>query len=315
MGKLLINYNKLKYFTVVARYLNISRAAQELYLGQPALSTHIKELEEEIGTPLFVRTNRNLILTRAGEVLYEKTAAFFDGEEELLEAVRNAAIVDSPALKIGLVRTNEIHSILDNIHEFSNVYPNININISRYSIHELKNALENGEVDCAFQLFWSQNNFPSGQEFEIHQLQTGYFLIAMSKYHPLANRTSLSWPELKDCAFGIPNRFNEPDTYKTFMQSSRKAGFKINIFKEYPYLEVLLTAVDLGEVITMLSSLSSFEGYNNICCIPLENMDPIRLCLIRKKKNLNVAADMFINFMCNRKEEGLPSALSASDEK
>ena len=86
-----LNYNKLRYFYEASRTLNLTRAAQNLYISQPALSKHISDLENDFGTPLFVRTNRNLILTQAGEVLREECCRIFDREEELYRRVRAAA--------------------------------------------------------------------------------------------------------------------------------------------------------------------------------------------------------------------------------
>ena len=60
-----MNYNKLKYFYIVAKHLNFTKAAEELFISQSAVSRHMKE--EEFGTKLFLRTNRNLILTNAGK--------------------------------------------------------------------------------------------------------------------------------------------------------------------------------------------------------------------------------------------------------
>ena len=297
MVRSVINYNKLRYFTVVARCRNISRAAQELYIGQPALSTHIRELEEEIGVQLFIRTNRDLILTKAGEVLYERTAAFFEGEEELVRAVRSAALEGNLTLKIGLVRTSAVHALTDCLHTFSRAHSNIEVQVRRYNIHALWQALENGDIDCGIQLIWSQEGGPAGELFEVTALQKGYFLAAMEKEHLLAKQEQVSLHDLRDCAFGIPDRRQEPDVYRYFFKKCRKAGFKPNVTEEYMYVETLLAAVDFGSVVTVTSSLAPIEGFANICCKPLDEMGEIRLCLVRRRKDLNPAAEKFAEFL------------------
>ena len=60
----------LKYFTTVAEELNITRAAEKLNISQPPLSNQIRNLEEELGTVLFVRGKRHLQLTESGQLLY-----------------------------------------------------------------------------------------------------------------------------------------------------------------------------------------------------------------------------------------------------
>ena len=63
---------QLRYFCVVAKHQNMTKAAAELMISQPALSKTIASLEKELGTPLFVRRNRSIFLNRAGEILYQK---------------------------------------------------------------------------------------------------------------------------------------------------------------------------------------------------------------------------------------------------
>ena len=66
-----MNSDQLRQFLTVAQCGNVTRAAAELYISQPALSISISKLEDEIGKPLFLRNNRKLVLTASGEVLLD----------------------------------------------------------------------------------------------------------------------------------------------------------------------------------------------------------------------------------------------------
>ena len=84
--------NKLYYFYMVAKYQNVTRAARELYISQPALSKTIKSLEKEVGLPLFYKKGRNIFLTDYGEYLKEKADRMFaimDGISEDLKKMKN----------------------------------------------------------------------------------------------------------------------------------------------------------------------------------------------------------------------------------
>ena len=70
-----MDLNLLKEFTLLARYLNYSRAARELNLNQPTLSRHIVQLEEELGVQLFLRDRQSVALTEAGRLFLPEAEA------------------------------------------------------------------------------------------------------------------------------------------------------------------------------------------------------------------------------------------------
>ena len=73
-----MDLRSLNYFSVVAEELNFTRAAQRLSISQPPLSNQIRNLEEELGTPLFIRGGRSLQLTEAGKLLYRRASQLLD---------------------------------------------------------------------------------------------------------------------------------------------------------------------------------------------------------------------------------------------
>ena len=85
---------KLFYFHIVAKHQNVTRAAQELYISQPALTKMIKGLEKELGLPLFCKKGRNIYLTEFGEYLKERTDKIFaimGGITDELNKMKNEA--------------------------------------------------------------------------------------------------------------------------------------------------------------------------------------------------------------------------------
>src|SRR5512140_3351876 len=72
-----MNLNQLRVFQSAAKTLNFTRAAEELHLTQPGISKHLKDLEEYYGTKLFERLGKKVVLTQAGEALYQATTSAF----------------------------------------------------------------------------------------------------------------------------------------------------------------------------------------------------------------------------------------------
>ena len=78
----------LRYFLTVAKEQNFTRAAEQLNITQPTLSRQLAALEEELGTPLFIRGNRSITLTEAGILLKRRALEIIDLEEKMLDELR-----------------------------------------------------------------------------------------------------------------------------------------------------------------------------------------------------------------------------------
>ena len=92
----------LRYFLAVAEELHFARAAERLHIDQSPLSRAIKELEEELGASLFVRTTRSTQLTRAGRLFQEHVPRVFAAMEQARDSVRSAASGFQGQLRIAL---------------------------------------------------------------------------------------------------------------------------------------------------------------------------------------------------------------------
>ncbi|HAP78444.1 MAG TPA: LysR family transcriptional regulator [Acidimicrobiaceae bacterium] len=100
-----LNFHHLRYFWAVAKEGNLTRAARQLHVSQSALSAQIKQLEAQLGQPLFQRTGRTLTLTEAGQVTLAYADSIFDTGNELLEVLRGGMRDERQVLRIGAVAT------------------------------------------------------------------------------------------------------------------------------------------------------------------------------------------------------------------
>ncbi|MBR1937768.1 MAG: LysR family transcriptional regulator [Spirochaetales bacterium] len=143
-----MNFLVLRYFKTVASELNITHAANKLYISQQALSSHIKNLEDELGVRLFNRTPR-LSLTDAGRCLYEAVLGFDEVNETLndkLNAIRNE---ERGELRIGLSFTRGQFILPQVLPEYAQNHALVHINIYEERSHVLRDRLLKGEID-----FW-----------------------------------------------------------------------------------------------------------------------------------------------------------------
>ncbi|MDO4292578.1 MAG: LysR family transcriptional regulator [Eubacteriales bacterium] len=141
------NFNLYHIFYTVAKCRNISGAARELYISQPAISKAISKLEQSLNTTLFYRSSRGVKLTEAGEILYRQTenafTAIAQGEEQL-QRIQKLGIGH---LSIGVSSTLCKYALLPILRPFVRQNPHIQISISCQSSLETMAALEQGSLD------------------------------------------------------------------------------------------------------------------------------------------------------------------------
>lgn len=141
---------QLRYFEVVARTLNFSRAAEELFIAQPALSRQIQKLEEELGVMLIDRGSRPLKLTRPGLFFYEQAPQLLARLEELKRATQRLDAENREWIGIGFVPSVLYGNVPRLIQTFSSQNRQIDITLVEMVSAEQGDALKSGRIDLGF---------------------------------------------------------------------------------------------------------------------------------------------------------------------
>ena len=138
---------RLKVFRSVATLLSFTKAANELFISQPAISKAISKLEESLGIKLFSRNSRGVQLTREGAILFQHVNTAFDsighGEREL-KRIHDFHIGN---LKIGVSNTLCKYVLLPYLKGFIGKYPHVNIAIESQSTYQTLKLLEEDKID------------------------------------------------------------------------------------------------------------------------------------------------------------------------
>ena len=144
-----MNQNLSSYwiFYTVANAGNISKAAKELYISQPAISKSIQKLEESLNCKLFSRSSRGVILTEEGSLLFDHVREAFEtlgaGEEKLKRSIE----LGVGHLKIGVSSTLCKYMLLPYLKEFIRRYPHISISINCQSTNDTLKLLDDNKID------------------------------------------------------------------------------------------------------------------------------------------------------------------------
>ena len=162
-----------RIFYVVAKSKNMTRASEELFISQPAISQSIKKLESELGGTLFLRSNKGMELTEEGKMFYSYI-------KDALELINNAEAeftsfkdLDKGEVKIGISTTLTKLVLMDTIKEFHKNYPNIDIKITNELTSNLIEDLKRGKLD--FVIYNESDIKESGIELKvIKKLKEGF---------------------------------------------------------------------------------------------------------------------------------------------
>ena len=135
----------LRYFLEVANTLHFGAAAQTLDIAVPTLSVQIAQLERELGTPLFVRTQRRVALTQAGEMLRDEAEATIRQAEQAKARVQSVARGEQGYLRVGYVSSTLMSGVLGTLFtRYRKRYPDVTVTVSEIAMEGMAALLVEG---------------------------------------------------------------------------------------------------------------------------------------------------------------------------
>ena len=144
-----MNMKQALYFKTIAQYGTITAAAKQLYISQPSLSQILRQIEDEVGTPLFDRSTSPFHLTYAGERYLKAVEAMLDIETRLKEEIESIRRDDGGRLRLGISVTRAMQVLPDVIPIFTKAYPNVTIELTEAASASLEGLLQKGQIDLA----------------------------------------------------------------------------------------------------------------------------------------------------------------------
>ncbi|MFF5976535.1 LysR family transcriptional regulator [Streptomyces sp. NPDC012769] len=187
----------LRYAVAVAREGSLTRAAERLFVSQPALTKQIRRLEKELGVRLFTRSRAGMTPTEAGRALVDGAAELLDDWERLLRATRRTADRAERVLRVGFVASAANEATPAIITAFGRLRPGWRVDMRQTSWAHPTAGLATGDVEAAF----VRLPFPGQDELRTHVLFTEPRWVALAAAHPLAGRERIAFHELWDEPF------------------------------------------------------------------------------------------------------------------
>ncbi|MFC0416704.1 LysR family transcriptional regulator [Cytobacillus solani] len=254
----------MQYFMEVTRTGSFTKAAENLYITQPALSRIIKSLEDDVGAHLFIRSRKKLMLTDAGNVLF-RHAQVIEKQLQLLETELASMIkLRKGHIRIGLPTIVNSFFFSKLIASFHQEYPEITFQLEEDGSKRIEEKIMSGTLDFGVIVLSDKNDRLDDYTFVNEKLT----LVVPSSHH-LVEKKEVALHKLKDEAFIMFNQ--DFELRNLILKACKEANFQPRIISETSQLDFIeeLVASNLG--ITLLPESTSKELTADVQTIAVTN--------------------------------------------
>jgi LysR family transcriptional regulator, regulator for metE and metH len=240
-----LDVRHLKLIVAVTEEKSVTRAGEVLHLTQSALSHQLREIEERLGTPLFLRMNKKMILTPAGERLLFTARQVLDELKHAEHHISQIAANRQGTLRISTECYTCYHWLPDVMKEFRRKFPGVEVKIQAEATHRPIQALLQGKLDLAI-----VTEVRRDKQLQYHALFEDEFMAIMATDHPLASR-----PYIRAGDFADQNviLYVEPEESTLFNKLLRPAGISPTRVSTVPLTEAIIEMVKAGLGVSALA--------------------------------------------------------------
>jgi LysR family transcriptional regulator, cyn operon transcriptional activator len=244
-----MEFRHLRYFLAVADALHFTKAAEGLPVSQPALSAQVKQLEHEVGVPLFDRAGRSVQLTRAGSIFREHARRALREMELAQMAIAEVEGLHRGTLSVGVVQTVNAYLIPEIVTRFSTLHPQVGLKLDELSGPDIEAGVKDGTLDVGIGFLPVRSD-----RLESQPLFEEDFVLIASARHRFAKRRRLPLSSLSDeSLILLPGIFC---TRRLLNASFEQAGIQPKIIVEMNSIEGILATVRTSTLATILPRLS-----------------------------------------------------------
>src|SRR5215472_14175390 len=251
-----IDTRLLRYFAAVAAEGNLTRAAERLFVSQPALTKQIKQLESQLGVQLFTRSRTGMTLTAAGRALADGTPAVLAGWDQ--------------ALRVRFMSSAANEATQQIIAAFARRRPGWRVDLQQAAWSDPTAGLASGDADAAL----LRLPFPGQDDVRVEVLLTEPRWAALPAAHPLANRDQIFFHELWDEPFvAAPTQTGFWRDY--WLATSERQGHPVRIGAVTDQPDTYLTAIANGDGIALVpESAARYYARPGITYRPVTGVSP-----------------------------------------
>ena len=282
---------ELKSFVTAAKFRSISKAATDLGLGQPTVTTHIKKLEKELNMVLFDRVTRPIRLTLSGQTIFDLSQPLLDGLDSL--AVRTSEAEERGPVTVASTPDIIPHTLLRVVKVFNSLYPNVYLRIQSATRSEVIGMVRTGEVDAGV-----IQHPDRGEDLHFEPLFLYERVLIAPKGHELLSTPMTSL----DSIAKYPLLLMARGTYTRHIleQQLQKRGLQYEIIMELDSMDMIKKFVTIGMGVSVGPRLAiEEEDLDHLGMVSLANFLPVDQAglITLPGKTLSTPAGQFISVL------------------
>lgn len=290
-GGIRVDLDILREFITLAEKCNYQEAASALVMSQSALSKHISKLENELGIQLFDRAKRGITLSPCGELFLGYAAQMCALEDESTQALQELHARNSSKLSIGFMRLHGSYGLMETLHDFNTLHPDIEITMIEKTGAQLKTLL--AAKKCDF-IFGAENS--DNRAFRTTPYKTDRLAVVVPADHPMAGKSAVTLEELAGEKF-VGARMNYE--MRLFNALCSEHDFHPNYIASISNAATVLRLVALGYGVSVMSRQVALScGNPNVAIVALKPEVSFNVCMLSAWENkFTPAAKLFFDFI------------------
>lgn len=287
----------LRYFVAVAEARSLKLAAEEkLHTTQPSLSRQIRDLEEEVGTPLLVRGAKGVELTPAGRVFLDHARVMLSQAETAVQSARQIAYPAKPSFALGFMIGHDRTWLPEALKLLRDELPNIHVVISTQNSPQLATALLHGGIDLAF-----LRKEDGGNELEFRTIVEESFEVFLPSNHPLAAQDAIDVKDIPGETFisvsgtALSISGKQPALRRAIDKYLKESGIEIRPSHEVDNLGGVMSLIPSTGGIALLPLYAKTFLPHSVTTRPLRGLGPkIDLSVGYRKANPSPILKLFL---------------------
>lgn len=277
--------NRLYSLLKVVELGSYTKAAEQLSLSQPAVSQHIRQLEDSLNVKIFEHAHNKFHLTSEGEIVVKYARQMIALENNLQQALKNER-GRTRSLTIGITHTAESSAIIEALVACTNRYEGLNLRILTNTADQLYAMLKNYELDFAF-----IEGRSSDPDLGYLMLDTDCLVFAVAPDHPLAQKSMITIDQLKKekLLLRLPNS-NTRKLFEATLKSQNLAIEDFNITLEIDSVASIKDLVRRGFGVSVLARSACLDEQRKkkLCLLTIENLSMVRETNIVYRKSFEL---------------------------